>query len=97
MRKQVDTVLFCQACSKKFVLDDSVVEVKLHDISGGVPYVDRDDGKVKMPPLQARRRMFKCPGCGRGVVGKLLTKPSKDPVIISDRKSNTSDSMDPRT
>jgi hypothetical protein len=83
-KQQETTFLYCQACSRKFILDDTITEIKLNDVPGGIPYVDKDDGKVKMPPMQPRRRMFKCPGCGRGVASKMLTTPSKDPTVISD-------------
>jgi DNA-directed RNA polymerase subunit M/transcription elongation factor TFIIS len=97
MRRQQEPIfLYCQACSNKFLFDENLVEIKLNDIPGGIPYVDKEDGKVKMPPMQGRRRMFKCPKCGRGVASKMLTTPPKDPTIISDRKGYTNP-MDPRS
>jgi len=85
MKKQPEpTFLYCQACGRKSLLDENIIEIKLNDVPGGIPYVDKEDGKVKMPPMQARRRMFKCPGCGRGVASKLLTTPSKEHKVISD-------------
>lgn len=91
-----ESFLYCQACSTKFFVEDNTVEIKMNDIPGGIPYVDKEDGKVKLPPLQGRRRMFKCPGCGRGVVSKMLTTPSKEHTIISERKGYA-DPLNPRT
>jgi hypothetical protein len=87
MRRVPDPVfLYCQACSNKFLVDESVVEVPLNNVPGGIPYVDKEDGKVKMPAEMPRRRMFKCTKCGRGVASKMLTTPSREPRVISDRK-----------
>lgn len=83
MRKQRETtVLYCQACSRKFILDDTVTEIKVNDVPGGIPYIDKDDGKVKVPPMMPRRKMFRCPGCGRGVASKLLTTPSQEHKVL---------------
>lgn len=79
------TFLYCQSCGNKFLLDESVVELKVNDIPGGIPYVDKEDGKVKMPPQFPRRRLFRCTKCGKGVASKLLTMPSNHPTVISER------------
>lgn len=86
MKFRETTFLHCQACSNKFILDEHTVEIKRCDVPGGIPYVDKIDGKVKLPPMMPTRRMFKCTKCGRGVASKILTKPSRDPSIISERK-----------
>jgi hypothetical protein len=87
MRRQSESVfLYCQACSTKFLYDESLFEIKLNNVPGGIPYVDKEDGKVKMPPELPRRRMFRCPGCGRGVASKMLTTPSKEHTVISSRE-----------
>lgn len=78
--------LFCQFCSNKFSLDENIVEIKTNDVPGGIPYVDKGDGKVKLPAMRPRRKMFKCPKCGRGVASKILTTPSKEDTIINDRR-----------
>lgn len=86
-RQPAPVFLYCQACSHKFLFEDgNVPEIKMNDVPGGIPYVDKEDGKVKMPPMQGRRRMFKCPKCGRGVASKMLTTPSREHTVISDRK-----------
>lgn len=87
MKTRETIFLYCQACSNKFILDESTIEIKRCDVPGGIPYVDKEDGKVKMPPMMPTRRMFKCTKCGRGVASKILTAPSREPSIISDRKS----------
>lgn len=87
MRQKETIFLYCQACSNKFIFDENVVEIPVNDVSGGIPYVDKEDGKVKMPAMLPRRRMFKCTKCGRGVASKMLTTPSKEPKVISDRST----------
>lgn len=96
MRNRETVFLYCQACSTKFILDETTIEIKRSDVPGGIPYVDKEDGKVKMPPFMPTRRMFKCTKCGRGVASKMLTTPSKDPSVINDRKGYTYP-LDPRT
>lgn len=95
MRQKETVFLYCQACSTKFIYDESVVEIKVNDVPGGIPFLDKEDNKVKMPAMMPRRRMFKCPKCGRGVASKMLTSPSREPTVVSDR-SNWVDPRNPR-
>lgn len=87
MKNKENIFLYCQACSNKFILDENLVEIKRCDISGGIPYVDKEDGNVKLPPMLPTRRMFKCTKCGRGVASNLLTTPSRQPTVVSERSN----------
>lgn len=79
---QQNIFLYCQSCSYKFLYEKTLLEIKVNDVPGGIPYVDKEDGKVKTPAACSRRRIFKCPKCGKGVASKLLTTPSQESKVL---------------
>lgn len=85
MEKSENIYLRCEFCSFKFDVNNGVKEIKLNNPPGGVSFIDKEENIIKTPPNFPRRKMYKCPKCGRGVASKQLTTP---PKVFSTKKIN---------
>lgn len=61
-------VFFCTHCNFKKIVESQeatdFIQVKLHDIERGSPFIDPNTKKVVTPQPIKRRKTFKCPDCG---------------------------------
>lgn len=71
----VSYVLHCEACSYHGVVSDkdkfNTTEISLASVPRGIPQLV--SGKIETQKPIPRKKMFKCPGCGRGVAVKTCT------------------------
>lgn len=78
-------LIHCDFCSKRVIVQDAKGLANLNEISqaaipGGVPFLDLETQKIKQKKSLPRRKLLKCPNCGRGLILR------KDTTILPEIK-----------
>lgn len=71
--------LFCEICNYKRITDgsdvDDLKELKISPIPGGIPVINKLNGKVETPKPIKRIKQFRCPKCGRVLIPRKVIEP----------------------